>query len=172
MSEQTKLAYIIEEHSIKGSQTSKLTTTSLWLSCADFLIKMRSGKKQGMSCIVMPTTKTRDANSNIIFINGFLHKDGNILKEVSITTIPCKNTENRFDSSKTNDYYLSESYLQALKGLSHHLKEFKMESSKGLLTLLSFAIVDDNHILWEQYSPTSISDSLRLSDIRGSKACF
>ena len=172
MSEKVRLCYVVEEFREEGVQISKLTTTSLWLACADFLIKVRSGKRQGFSCKILPTTKTRDANSQVMFVNSFLLDNSRVAKEINITTKQCVDAENRFDKSKTNDYYLSDSYIQAMKGLVRHIKIFKDGDTKGLLALVSFSCIDDSHILWERYSPNSMSDSLKHDEIREKKANF
>lgn len=172
MQSKATISYIVEEYRSGSVQVSKLTTTNIWLACSDFLIKMRSSKKQGLSCKILPTTKTRDGNNHVIFVNAFLLKEGRVYKEVVIRTKTSIEGENKFDRTKTNDYYLSESYLQALKGLVRHLKSFKRENVAGLLALIVFSSVDDNHTLWETYSPNSISDSLKLDSMVEQKANF
>jgi len=164
LSTNSKLVYIVEEYD-RGHQISSLETTSIWLACADFLIKMRSGKKKGLKSLILPHTKTRDANSSIIFINGFLSNKENVVGEVSVKTKVCAIGSNKFDHTKTNEYYLSENYIKALKGLVVHLKNFKKEDTRGLLTLMSFSILDDNHFFWDIYSPSTISDKLMMGGL-------
>lgn len=172
MKNKVQISYVVEEH-IKGNiQTSKLITTSIWLACADALIKIRSGKRQGMQCKVFPTIKTRDLNPQVVFLNAFLFQDMCAEKEIRILTKPVIESENRFEKVKTNDYYLSDSYIKALRGLVRHIRTMTNNDINGLLTLITFASLDDNHILWSKYTPNSQSDSLKLDEMREVKANF
>lgn len=172
MKKHPEIIYVVEEYVDGNIQSSKLETTSVWLAFADALIKIRSDKRKGMNCITLPTTKTRTINPNIVFFNAFLTINGHPTKEVRISTKPSKLKKSQFDRSKTNDYYLSDSYIQALRGLIRHIKQYLNNDKYGLLTLLTFASMDDNHILWDKYTPNSKSDSLKLEDIKEVKANF
>jgi hypothetical protein len=167
LSEKSKLLYTIDEFRNGNIQISRLLTTSPWLAIADFLIKARTAKRKGLSCHIIPVIKTREVAHNIIFINAFfMNKKNEVIKEVSITTKVTQKIENRFDKSKTNNYYLSESYLYALKGLVKHIRRFKSEKTEGIIVLAVFAIADNNHRLWTTYANSNISDQLKIPSIK------
>jgi hypothetical protein len=163
LNSQTKILYVIEEVGKGGVNSSKLLTTSPWLAIADFLIKVRISKKEGLACEVIPSVKTKDINHKVIFISAFLkNKKGEVIKEVRVITKAANGNENRFDRVCTNEYYLSSSYLEAIKGLVNHIKSFSSDSLVGLLSLATIASIDDNHLLWSLYSPHHISNQRGL----------
>jgi PDZ domain-containing secreted protein len=165
--DQSKLLYTIDEFRNGNIQISRLLTTSPWLAIADFLIKVRSAKHKGLSCHLIPVIKTRKITHQVIFITAFLTNEKNeVVKEVSITTKVTHDNENRFDKSKTNSYYLSDSYLQAIKGLVKHLRIFKSYNIDGILVLAVFATADNNHRFWTTYTPAEISDQLIMHEVK------
>lgn len=164
MKDNYQLIYITEEVKQQGILLSKLSTSNIWVAVADVLIKSRNLKKEGMLCQILPIIKTKKMSDKALFLSVFfLDNKGDLTREVSITTKLVAECINEFEKVSTNSYYQSEQYLTAIKGLVSHMQKYTSNETSHLLSLMVFAIADDNHLFWKTYSPTYFSGGMSFN---------
>lgn len=145
------IGYVIREKNDRNTILSECSTPCVWEACAELLLKCRIKNMGQVSPEVYIMHKKDMYLLDVLFIALEYKMPSGMRYTIELKTVRKKVDNLCWDSTNTDDFYLSSSYIKRHKEFVKKIKLFINNRSLFIFPLVSCVVKNNGHIFWDKY---------------------
>lgn len=145
------IRYLILENDGENRIISEFQTNNVWLAISDVLLKSKFKVRNGLSTKIEFIHKKGAYTMGALFFDVSFFSEDKLVGKVVFKSKKALEDKDYW-SLDTVDLYAGTQYKKSLIVYEERLREFMNERSLLLIPLISFAIKNKDHPIWDNYS--------------------